>query len=234
MGDFIRATGGRLYTALLTGEVIAGAVLLEVAALAAALLLPLFLLRGPRIGGGRRGNPRLLLLVGMGGIGFMGTEMFVINSLSPLFPSPSIALSISLGGLLFFSALGALVSERLTARALGPVLVSTAIASAMFCLLIPAAFSWVLPLSFPSRAAAAVGLMALPGFLIGVPFPAAMRLLPSGPRQRAEAWAVNGCASVLVSAASALIAPAAGIRMLLVIAAVSYAFAASAALRIDR
>ena len=234
MGDFLRATGGRLYTVLLTGEVIAGAVLLEVAALAAALLLMLFLLRGPRTSGGRRGNPRLLLLVGMGGIGFMGTEMFVINSLSPLFPSPSVALSIALGGLLFFSALGGLVSERLTARALGPVLVSTAIASAVFCLVIPAAFSWVLPLSFPARVAAAVGLMALPGFLIGMPFPAAMRILPTGSRQRAEAWAVNGCASVFVSAASALIAPAAGIRMLLVTAAVAYVFAAGAALRIDR
>ena len=231
--DFSRATGGRAYTLLLTGEIIAGTVLVEVVVVGAALLAAM-LVPGRRHRGGPRGAAGLFLLVGMTGIGFMATEMYAINAASLLFPSPGVSLSISLGGILLFSALGGAASEAVPRRALGPILFTASAASAAFCLALPAAFSSALPAAFPGKAAAALGLLALPGFLIGIPFPAAMRVLASDSRQRAQAWAVNGCASVIVAAASALVAPAAGFRALLVAAAAAYAIAAAAAAALQR
>ena len=91
-----------------------------------------------------------------------------------------------------------------------------------------------MPLFLPLRVAAALGLAAVPGFLIGIPFPAVMRLLATGDEERASAWAVNGCASVAATVSSALIAPAAGIRALLLLSAAAYAVAAAGALLAQR
>lgn len=230
--DFSRATGGRAYTLLLTGEIIAGTVLGEVVILGAALLAIMFLPGRRRRG--KRHTAGLFFLVGMSGIGFMAMEMYAINAASLLFPSPGVSLSISLGGILLFSALGGAASEAVSRRSLCPILLMASLASAAFCLALPAAVSAVVRAPVVGRVAAALGLLAFPGFLIGVPFPAAMRLLASDSRQRAEAWAVNGCASVIMSAASALVAPAVGLRALLAAAAAAYAVAAAAAAAFQR
>jgi hypothetical protein len=115
---------------------------------------------------------------------------------------------------------------------LAPTLLVIALVLGTLCILLPSALSLLKPLPVGARAAAALAILGIPGFSIGLPFPAAMRLLPTGPRQRARAWALNGCASVTISAASALIAPAAGIRSLLVLAAAAYAVSAVGVLRV--
>jgi len=240
-GEFFRATGGRLHTLLLTGEIVAGVALLQVLVISSLLLAVTFLVRrraaaGQRPGESRHSGPSLYLLVGFLGIGFMGTEMSAINALTVLFSSPGIALAVTLGGLLFFSALGGLASERISARALGPAILVAAAGLAVLWLLLPQALSGLLPLRLPARVAAAAGLLGPPGFLIGIPFPAVMRILPGGAgraegtrlaasTRRARAWAVNGCASVVVSIGSALVAPWLGIRSLLLLAAAAYAAA---------
>jgi len=52
--------------------------------------------------------------------------------------------------------------------------------------------------------------LALLGFLMGIPLPVALRLLPGGAR-RAYAWAANGVAGVLASVLALPLAMAAGI-----------------------
>lgn len=49
------------------------------------------------------------------------------------------------------------------------------------------------------------------GFLMGMPFPLAMRDLLDKPVQRAYAWSLNGCASVLSAIAAAQVAISLGI-----------------------
>jgi len=221
--EFFRATGGRLYTLLLTGEIVAGVALLQVAVISTGLLALTFLARRrAHAEGSLRGGPALYVLVGFLGIGFMGTEMSAINALTVLFSSPGIALAVTLGGLLFFSALGGLVSKRISPRALRPFILVAAVGLGVLWLLLPRALAGILPLPFPARVAAAVALLGLPGVLIGIPFPATMRILPGSSTQRARVWAVNGCASVVISFASALLAPWLGIRSLLLLAAAAY------------
>ncbi len=234
MGEFFRATGARINTLFLTGEIIAGAALAEIIVVAAGLLALTFLARRGSSDRGSRRKANLFLLACLSGIGFMGAEMFSINALAPLFSSPTVALSIALGGLLFFSGLGGLVSDRVPSRMLGPTLLAVALVIAGLCVLLPWALSRLQPFPFAPRAAIALLLLGIPGFLIGIPFPAAMRLLPTGPGQRARAWALNGCASVVVSAGSAIIAPAAGVRFLLVLAAAAYAIGAAGVLRASK
>jgi len=241
LGDFRRASGGRVYTLLLTGDVVAGVTLLEATAVGLALVGATVLLARrksrraavfPRIPW--RGSSAFLLLAAAVGVGFLFAEIFIVDSLTPIFASPSVALAIALGGLLVSSGIGGLLSERLSARSLRAVLALIAVSLVVLSFLLPWLFRLLLPLDAPLRVVASLVLAAVPGFLIGIPFPAAMRLIATGDEERASAWAVNGCASVVATVSSALIAPAAGIRCLLLLAAAAYAVAAVGALLAQR
>ena len=73
-------------------------------------------------------------------------------------------------------------------------------------------------------------LVILPvGVLMGLPFPLAMQSLLDHPSQRAYAWAVNGCASVLSSIAAAQLAISMGIPSIAFFAIASYLVAVGAA-----
>ena len=70
-------------------------------------------------------------------------------------------------------------------------------------------------------------LLLLPsGFLMGIPFPLAMRDLVNLPVQRAYAWSVNGCASVLTAIAAAQVAISWGIAHVAAAGIISYGIAA--------
>ncbi|MBT8372144.1 MAG: hypothetical protein KJO34_14355, partial [Deltaproteobacteria bacterium] len=69
-------------------------------------------------------------------------------------------------------------------------------------------------------------LILLPsGFLMGLPFPIGMRYIASGPVQRAYAWSVNGCASVLTSIVAAQVAISFGIPFIIACAVGAYLLA---------
>ncbi|MGA2975900.1 MAG: hypothetical protein ABSF77_11385 [Spirochaetia bacterium] len=231
IGEFFRTTGQRAYSLFLSGEVVA-AVTLAAACVASLLLIVPVLLpaRGRRAKAGS-GAGAFLLLAAAAGLGFMFAEMFVVDSITLLFPAPSIALAIALGGLLVSSAFGGLVSERLDLRSFRVILPFAAAALAAGAFLLPLAARWALSLALGPRTAVCLCIAGAPGFLIGIPFPAALRILGSGARLRASAWALNGCASAAASISAALIAPAAGIRVLLLLGAAGYMIASAAAMR---
>jgi hypothetical protein len=83
----------------------------------------------------------------------------------------------------------------------------------------------VLALDEPWRYAVLSAVVVIPGFAMGIPFPLGMRFLLKRPQERAFAWAVNGCASVLGSIATAQIAISAGFEWILAAAVISYALA---------
>jgi hypothetical protein len=226
IGDFYRVTGERVYLLFLSGELIAAAALAEGAAVCLLLLLL------PLAAGARRSRPRSL---GAGrplavfaaiGLGFMFCEMCLIDSLALLFPGASVTLAVVLFGLLASSAAGGLLSARLSGRGLRGVLAVAALLLAALALSLPLIVHALLPLGLALRVAGALVVTGIPGVLLGIPFPAAMRGLGgTGPR-RAYAWAVNGSASVLASTGSALVAMSAGWMTLGLLAAASYAAAA--------
>jgi hypothetical protein len=127
--------------------------------------------------------------------------------------------------LLASSGLGGLWANRR-----GPNSIKPALASGGLGLLLAAAALWgasrqLLALDEPWRFAVLSLAVAVPGFAMGVPFPLGMRFLLQRPVDRAFAWAVNGCASVLGAIATAQIAISAGFGWLLAAAVASYALA---------
>ena len=245
LADYQRATGGRLYGLLLSGDVVALAVLAEALVLAVVLLaIPWLRAGGPR--GARGGHGRLAGTVPAGtvpasdvvaynlavGLGFILLELMLIQRLTVALGDPVVSFKVVLGALLVWSAAGGLLSERVApprtwlavAAVAGVVLAYAAAGSAVL--------PWLLGLPRAPRVAAIVVLLAPLGAALGMAFPLGLRLLAPAPATRALAWAANGCASVVGAVASTLLAVAQGITALGLVAAASYAIAAIVAGRV--
>ena len=230
-----RATGGRLYGLLLSGDVVALAVLAE------ALVLALILLAVPwlRTGGlraalaaagsrhGAAGSAGPVVAYNLAvGLGFILLELMLIQRLTVALGDPVVSFKVVLGALLVWSAAGGLLSERITPPRTW--LVVAAVAGVV--LAYAAAGPWfrdlLLALPRVPRVASIAVLLAPLGVALGMAFPLGLRLLAPEAAGRALAWAANGCASVVGAVASTLLAVAQGITALGLVAAASYAIAA--------
>ncbi len=81
-------------------------------------------------------------------------------------------------------------------------------------------------LPFSMRAAASLTLVAVPGTLMGLPFPLGLRSLASQEGGVAWAWAVNGIASVLGASLAIVLAMEVGGGGLLLVGSACYGCAA--------
>jgi len=228
LADFQRATGGRLYGLLLSGDVVALAVLAE------ALLLALVLLAVPWLRAARRSSaaavsPRAAgALVGYFlaiGLGFILMELMLIQRLTVAVGDPVVTFKVVLGALLVWSAAGGLASERIARHRTGLAVCVAAVVVLACTLAGVLAVPWLLGLARVARVAAIVLLLAPLGAAVGVAFPLGLRLLAPDPPARALAWAANGCASVVGAVASTLLAVAHGIAALGLVAVAAYACA---------
>jgi hypothetical protein len=158
------------------------------------------------------------------GFGFMFVEIAALQRLSLVLGHPVYATALTVAAILAFSGIGSAVSDRLPARAASACVAVAAIA-AVAALALP----WtevVTALPFAGRAAAALALVAIPGVLLGGPFPLGLRRLAHGADGIAWAWAASGFAAVVASSLAALIAMAAGGRILIAAGAACYLLAA--------
>jgi hypothetical protein len=219
MGEVYKSTGKRFYSLLMSSEVVVGVVFVE-ALLAAILILilPLFIALG------KKDRPTFFsafyfLFVGAG---FMFVEMYFIKAYTFVFGDPVISFAAVLAGILIFSALGGLFSQKVDRRHLRLV---------FFVLLLILLFFrfYTIPLtkaiSGHSQTMAhvlAIVLLIPAGFFMGLPFTLGMRLMLANPVQRAYAWAANGCASILTSVAAAQAAVSFGIDSVLTLAVTFY------------
>ena len=242
--DYQRATGGRLYGLLLSGDVVALAVLAEALVLALVLLAIPWLrtggLRraqapdGRRDGGSGSAGPVVAYNLAVG-LGFILLELMLIHRLTVALGDPVVSFKVVLGALLVWSAAGGLLSERIAP--LRTWLVVTAVAAVVLAYATAGPWFRDLLLALPRvpRVASIVVLLAPLGVALGMAFPLGLRLLAPAAAGRALAWAANGCASVVGAVASTLLAVAQGITTLGLVAAASYAIAAVvAALRAQR
>jgi hypothetical protein len=211
--------GSRLYALLMSGEIVVTVVFIEALAVTGfLLLLPLFYARRndkkPSIS-------QVLYFLGVGA-GFMFIELFFIKKYILLFGDPIISFTVVVAGVLIFSSFGGAWAQKKEIDILK---------MALFCL------AGVLLLAFFTLNLLIEQLLRLPdiwqysgallvllpiGFLMGLPFPLGMRDMLSSPSQRAYAWSVNGCASVLTSIVSAQLALVFGISFILGCAIASY------------
>ena len=124
-----------------------------------------------------------------------------------------------------FSGIGGFGSQWIGERYLGHVLCGLVLLLVSFLWAVDDLSAWILGLP-TEYSYLVVPLLLLPlGILMGLPFTLGMRHLLETPVERAYAWAVNGCASVLASIASAQIALSSGIPMIMICAIAAYALA---------
>ena len=156
------------------------------------------------------------------GSGFMFIELFFINEYIFIFGDPVISLTVVITGLLVFSAFGGYWSQRISAKNFRiAIAVLIVILMCMFFIFNSIMHS-IIQLNQFLRYTLSLLLLLPPGFLMGLPFPLGMRYILNLPAQRAYAWTINGCASVLASIASAQIALGLGISAIMIFAISAY------------
>ena len=214
--------GSRLYALFMSGEIVISVVFIE------ALFIALILLILPLSVSTRAiQKPKLTQITYFFavGAGFMLIEIYFIKRIIILVGDPVISFSLVIAGVLIFTGLGGIWVQkkpphnlRLPLAILIPVLV---IEIAAFELLVP----YMLGYSSTMRFIFSLLFILPAGLLMGMPFPIGMRFLLSSPLQRAYAWSVNGCASVLSAIAAAQVAISWGIPQVAAVGVIAYLIA---------
>lgn len=201
-----------------------------VATLVQSGLLSLLLLGLPVVVLARSGEKevrigRTALYFGAVGFGFIFLELAIIQRLGLVLGHPVFATSATLGALLVFSGLGSAGSDRVPVGYTGIACAAVAVSALVLGVGSGAAEAFV-SLPLPARAAAALAVLAVPGVLMGVPFPLGLRKLAPEAAPLAWAWAANGVASVMGASAATLLAMEVGGSGLLIAGGVCYLAAA--------
>ena len=141
------------------------------------------------------------------GVAYIAVEVVLMQRLALLLGHPTYSVTLVLFAILLFSGLGAGWVDRrpagpgLAMPLLGALLVSIGFVAVVLPRLVPL---W-LPLALPARAGAALLVIAPLAFVMGMPFPLAVRRLGGrAPGIIAWGWAANGCGSVIGSVAAVL------------------------------
>ncbi len=188
--------------------------LLPVSAAAAGLtiLLPLISRRRTSRGLGA------CIPFGFLGLGYLFVELPLLQRFILFLGYPAAAMAVVLGTLLLFSGLGSLLSARVR---FGPAMAGLVGLVLLYRLGLPLLSGPLLALPFPARVGLTIVSLALPGTLMGVPFPSALsRMRESG--LIPWAWGVNGAASVVASVLAAILALSWGLGQVLILGALCY------------
>jgi hypothetical protein len=217
--ELYQSTGSRLYALFMSGEIVVSVVFFEALLIALALLI-IPLLVSTR-GVGKPGLRQVIYFFAIG-TGFMFVEIYFIKRFIILVGEPVISFTVVVAGILFFSCLGgiwAYKKKRCSIRLSLAILVIVLFLEAIGFELMRSGISKA---PTPIQYGIIFLLLMPPGFLMGLPFPLGMRNILQTPVQRAYAWSVNGCASVLSSILAAQIAISWGILHVAAAGVVAY------------
>jgi hypothetical protein len=161
------------------------------------------------------------------GAGYIMVEVGLIAHFVMALGNPTISASILITGMLVFSGLGALVSERIleVKRVAMPIIfVLIAAMLAGYALYLNLALDAIGALPYLARLALSFLFIAPPAFLMGFPMPTAMTTLGRLGKEHLFiwAWGVNGCFSVIGAAAAPVIATNFGLGAVIELAALAY------------
>lgn len=159
------------------------------------------------------------------GAGYLFIEIPLLQQMILLTGNPTYAAAFVLAGLLLASGVGSLLAPRLGARL--PVAVALLAASALVAAwILPLILNAALDLTLPWRIAVLAAVILPPGVMMGMPFPAGIRLLGgTAPHLIPWAWGINGCASVVASILAAMVALEWGFGAVLLLGGIAYATA---------
>jgi len=199
------------------------AVLVQAVAIS-VLLLALPALAGKRPGAAARKVflPYFALL----GLAYMFVEVALIQKLILPLEDPPVAVAAVLASLLISSGIGSLLSHRHPRLARPATTLVLALFVALCAMLLPPLFVIASPWPLPLRSVFFCLLVAIPGSLMGIPFPTGLRLLGQvDPGLIPWAWTINGVFSVLAPLLAVMAAMATGFRGVLLLGAAAYLLA---------
>ena len=164
------------------------------------------------------------------GLGYIMVEVGLISRFTLALSNPTISASVLISGMLVFSGLGSLVSERIAERAravLPVILVGIAAMLVTYAFSLAPMLDWIGGLSYPLRLLLSVGVVAPPAFLMGFPMATGMGWLARLDKEHmfVWAWGINGCFSVVGAAAMPIIATSFGLSMVLELSGAAYLLA---------
>ncbi|MCX7671852.1 MAG: hypothetical protein N2439_17505, partial [Anaerolineae bacterium] len=213
-----------------SGKLTLTVLLIQAALLSAGLILwPLWRFRVGRQGLSTRGARRFLIYFAALGIGFIFIEIGLMQRFILFLGHPVFALSVVLFALLTFSGIGSFLSNRLVPADADPrrgqrlVIPLLAAVVVLYNLLLPPLFRAGLGWSLEARILLSALLLAPLGLLMGMPFPLGIRLVNrTNDALVPWAWGVNGCASVLGSILSVMLAQSIGFSAVMLLAVAVY------------
>ncbi|RME06374.1 MAG: hypothetical protein D6803_06660 [Anaerolineae bacterium] len=217
----IRETLGKTWQPFGGGGYFVLFVLLGLVVVLSALLILLPLARR-RLGVPRWQVSAYFALLGMA---FLFVEIPLIQSAILLLGQPVYAFTTVTAALLFWSGVGSLGARArgLRMKWVGAALVAVI---ALLAAALPGLRLQMLVWPRGWRFLAVIGGLALPGVLMGMPFPRGLMWLERiAPQQTAWAWAINGCASVMASVLAAILALESGFRGVIALGGLAYALA---------
>ena len=220
-----KSLGSRFYALLMSGEIVVSMVFLEALFLAVCLLIfPLVLVTR------RIQKPTLYQVTYFLGIGagFMFVELYLIKSFILMVGDPVISFSLVVSAILIFSSLGGLWAHARSIRNIRLVLLTLIGVLIVTTVGLELLADYMLEAPRVMRYFMALFLMLPTGFMMGLPFPLGMRHMLENPVQRAYAWSVNGCASVLSAIVAAQAALSFGIPVVAALGVTMYMVAMGA------
>ncbi len=205
--------------------------ILAIASIAALSLVVLPLVYGWRTILGRSpGKLRSIGYFACLGAGYVMVEVGLIAKFSQALGNATVSASVLITGMLVFSGLGSLVSERYLERA-GTIMprLFLAIGALLigYGLALDRALDWIITLPHALRLLLCFVLIFPPAFLMGLPMPIAMSWLSRLGKDHMFlwAWSVNGCFSVVGAALVPVIAVSFGLAAVLIISGCAYLLA---------
>jgi SAM-dependent methyltransferase len=193
------------------------------------ILAPLLLRRGAAR---RRGRYSVLGYFACLGLGYILIEIGLLQRLILLLGKPVYALAVILSTMLLVSGLGSFASGRLAPdrlpRWLPSLLLLVTAILVLYTFLLPGWIHALLGAPFAARVASAVMVIALPAFLLGMPFPSGLRVLEDGGRAEMVpwVWGVNGAMSVMASVGGMILAIQFGYTIVFLVGTACYLAAA--------
>ena len=213
--------------------IVLSSLLVAVVAAGLFILLPLLFRRDPSSDESRAdaGIGRLWPFVYFAGLGlgFLWVEIPLLQRFILYLDQPTYAFATVLFGVLVWSGVGSLGSDRIRVS-MATVVLAVAVLSVIYALGLPLVFDATLGLPFAGRLALSVVLLAPLGIAMGIPFPRAIRALGGqAPALVPWAWAVNGSTSVVSAILATVLALSFGFTWVILGGAAAYLAAATAA-----
>jgi len=160
------------------------------------------------------------------GIGFMFIEVSLIQKMILPLENPPYAAATVLTSMLISSGIGSLLSHKFHALRSPSSIIAISLLVIIYSIFLSAVSDSISPYPITIKIVLVFLLLMPPGFFMGIPFPAGLKLLGEKNESLIPwAWAINGCLSVLAPLLTIMLAMVIGFKTVLWIGALAYMMA---------